>query len=290
MTTNPGLNLRRVYEFRFREVDPAARRAVWSEIAAFMYRKMDSPRRVLDPAAGHCEFIHAIPAPERWAVDCKDHPDLHSPGVKAVVSDILVANLPSRHFDGVFVSNFLEHLTSQDQIAIVLAKLRDSMEFGGRIAVLGPNFRYCVREYFDCADHSLALTHVSVAEHLYAAGFEVTTVIPRFLPYSFRGSAVAKAYLRLLRKGSNSLSRSRRLITRFYLRSAPLWHIFGKQYLVMATLKELSDSRPIRKDLETARPAGGESQPRSPNETAEKRNFQDSELSRRSGASERLHN
>ena len=39
--------------------------------------------------------------------------------------------------------------------------------------MIGPNFRYCSREYFDCADHTVILTHVSMAEHLHAAGFEV---------------------------------------------------------------------------------------------------------------------
>jgi len=61
------------------------------------------------------------------------------------------------------------------------------MEPGGTLAILGPNFRYCPGRYFDCADHTLALTHVTVAEHMYAAGFEVAAVIPRFLPYSFCG-------------------------------------------------------------------------------------------------------
>ena len=56
----------------------------------------------------------------------------------------------------------------------------------GQIVVMGPNFRFCYREYFDCADHTLALTHTTVAEHLYAAGFQVTQIRPQFLPYSFR--------------------------------------------------------------------------------------------------------
>jgi hypothetical protein len=33
----------------------------------------------------------------------------------------------------------------------------------------------------------LALTHVAIEEHLYAAGFVPTKTVPRFLPYSFRG-------------------------------------------------------------------------------------------------------
>jgi hypothetical protein len=51
---------------------------------------------------------------------------------------------------------------------------------GGRIAVIGPNFKYCAREYFDCADHTVILTHVAMAEHPHAAGFDVTAVSPQF--------------------------------------------------------------------------------------------------------------
>jgi len=98
----------------------------------------------------------------------------------------------------------------------VLAKLYASMEPGGTVAVLGPNFRYCVKEYFDCADHTLALTHVAIAEHLYAAGFELTAVIPRFLPYSFRGRIPPSPAL-----------------ARVYLRTPALWRVLGKQYLVL---------------------------------------------------------
>jgi SAM-dependent methyltransferase len=171
---------------------------------------------VLDPAAGRCEFINAIPAAERWAVDTVDHGEFRHSGIKAMIASIQDAELPQDHFDGVFVSNFLEHLPTQDAIADVLAKLRAAMEPGGRLTVLGPNFRYCAREYFDCADHTIALTHVAVAEHLYAAGFEVTTIVPRFLPYSFRGV----------------LPPSPRL-TRIYLRVPALWRVLGKQFLVL---------------------------------------------------------
>jgi hypothetical protein len=87
---------------------------------------------------------------------------------------------------------------------------------GGRIAVLGPNFRYCPKEYFDCADHELALTHVAVAEHLYAAGYEIERIIPRYLPYSFRGVLPPSPTL-----------------TRRYLQTPLAWRILGKQFLVI---------------------------------------------------------
>ena len=88
---------------------------------------------------------------------------------------------------------------------------------GGVIAVMGPNFKYCAADYFDCADHVLALTHVAVQEQLYAAGFAISEVVPRFVPYSFR----------------SRLPASRRM-TRLYLRAPVLWRLQGKQFLVLA--------------------------------------------------------
>jgi hypothetical protein len=212
------VNYERLYEYRFREVDQRRRQAVWNEIAAFVHRLMGAPRHVLDPAAGRCEFLNAIDADERWAVDASEFVTRYcAPGVKVVVADVATAALPPGHFDGVFVSNFLEHCPNPEYVASFLAKMREAMSADGTIAVLGPNFRYCARDYFDCADHSLALTHVAVAEHLYAAGFTPTRVVPRFLPYSFRSALPASAVL-----------------TRAYLRFPPAWRVLGKQFLVLA--------------------------------------------------------
>ena len=66
-------------------------------------------------------------------------------------------------------------------------EMRRALAPGGTIAIMGPNFRYCPYEYFDCADHTLIFTHVAIEEHLYTAGFEPIRVVPRYLPYSFRG-------------------------------------------------------------------------------------------------------
>ena len=211
-----GINYPRLYEFRFRDVDQAARNAVWIEIARVVHELMGEPRRVLDPAAGRGEFINAVPAEERWAVDMVEQAE-YEPAVRGVVGDAFQVPLPDGHFDGVFLSNFLEHLPSQERVADLLARMRTVMEPGGVIAVMGPNFKYCPKEYFDCADHVLALTHVAVEEHLSAAGFEVVRTIPRFLPYSFRGV----------------LPPSQRL-TRLYLRLPLAWRLLGKQFLVLA--------------------------------------------------------
>ena len=138
---------------------------------------------MLDPAAGRGEFVNAIPATERWVIDTVEHEQASlDDGVKVLIGDARTMPLPDGYFDGVFISNLLEHFASQEAIGAFLVRLRHAMAGGGRIAILGPNFRYCAREYFDCADHTLALTHRSVEEHLYTAGFEIERVIPRYLP------------------------------------------------------------------------------------------------------------
>jgi SAM-dependent methyltransferase len=212
------IDYQRLYEYRFAGIDQGLREEVWREISTYVYGALGRPDCVLDPAAGRCEFISSVPARERWAVDEVAYPEaIADPGLTNVTADIMEADLPYEHFDGIFVSNFLEHLPNQHAVAGFLRRMRDVTQPGGRIAVLGPNFRYCTKHYFDCADHSVALSHVAVAEHLHAAGFRVTRITPRFLPYSFRGTLPASARL-----------------TRAYLRFPLAWRLLGRQFLVVA--------------------------------------------------------
>lgn len=213
----PAIDFKRLYEYRFRDVDQAGREKVWAEIARYIHDRMGKPGRLLDPAAGRGEFITTVPAAERWGVDMVSHGVALDDGVKMIISDIMEADLPEGYFDGVFLSNFLEHLRDQNAVADVLVRLRQTMQPGGRIAIMGPNFKYCAKQYFDCADHTVILSHIAVEEHLYAAGFEPVAVYPKFLPYSFRGV----------------LPPSPRL-TRAYLGARPLWKLLGKQFLVIA--------------------------------------------------------
>lgn len=211
------MNYQRLYEYRFRGIDQEARGRVWTEIARHVHRELGSPERVLDPAAGRCEFINAIPARERWVVDEVDYAERSAaPGVNVIISDIFDADLPESYFDAVFVSNFLEHLPTQEHVARFLSRMWSCLKPGGRIAIMGPNYKYCSRDYWDCADHTLALTHVAVGEHLYTAGFEVRQVVPRFLPYSFRGRFPASSAL-----------------TGLYLRMRLAWPMFGKQFFLV---------------------------------------------------------
>ncbi len=212
------MDYQRLYDFRFRHYHQGERQAVWSAITQDLFVRMGRPQIVLDPAAGRGEFISAVPAKERWAIDqVPSVTDLESQGIHTIVSDMFDVELPQEHFDGVLLSNVLEHLMSAEDVHRCLKKMRAAIRPGGVVAVLGPNFKYCTKNYFDCADHVLALTDVSIQEHLYAAGFEIRSVLPRYLPYSFRGRLPASQFL-----------------TRLYLRNPWAFRILGKQFLVIA--------------------------------------------------------
>lgn len=216
------MNFDRIYHYRFKDIDENKKKVTWEEIADFVYGKLSNPVSILDPAAGKCELINSIKSPDRWGIDLNEYfiKEYADPGVKIVVGDILKVELPENYFEAVFISNFLEHLNSQEQVAEVLEKMFRCVKPGGRIAVIGPNFKYAYRKYFDFADHTVVLSELGLAEHLYGAGFDIEKVYSRFLPLSFRGGI--------------PVSRS---LVRLYLSSPWAWRFLGKQFLVIAQKK-----------------------------------------------------
>lgn len=211
------MNYERLYNFRFRNVDQDGRMAVWKEVAPHVHGIMGSPEKLLDPAAGRGEFLGCVPARETWAVDAVAYEQaVHKPDTNVIVSSIMDATLPEDYFDGIYVSNFLEHLYDQEAIHQFLLKMIGHMEHGGRIAIMGPNYRYCSSEYWDYADHFVALTHRAIEEHLYAAGFELERTIPQYLPYSFTGNLPTAPWL-----------------VGLYLKMPLAWRVLGKQFLVI---------------------------------------------------------
>ncbi len=212
------MNYDRIYEYRYKGVDRNKKLSTWKIIAEFIHEKLGKPSSMIDPAAGDCEFINQVPAKERWAVDMGEHTKRAAQSdVKVVIGNNLDVTLPLNYFEGVYVSNFLEHLHSQEDVATFLERMFAILKPGGKIAIMGPNFKYCAANYFDFADHTVILTELGVAEHLYGAGFEVKEVHDRFLPLSFRGKIPVTDFL-----------------VKMYFQMPFAWRFMGKQFLLVA--------------------------------------------------------
>ena len=213
------MNLNRIYEYRFKDVKPELKNKVWKVIANFIYKKLDEPISVLDPAGGMCEFINNVPCKKKTTIDLnesfiKKHADSD---VDIIIGNCLKVDLHNETFNGVFVSNFLEHLNSAEEASDFLNKMYNSLKPGGQIAIIGPNFKYAYKKYFDISDHKLILTHLSLLELLHEAKFEIKYCFPRFLPFSFSSNLPIKGWLVFL-----------------YLKMPFVWFVFGEQFLIIA--------------------------------------------------------
>lgn len=212
------MNYNRIYEYRFQGVDRVKKLSTWKIIAEFIHEKLGKPSSMIDPAAGDCEFINQVPSAEVWAVDMGEQTlKMAAKNVKVVIGNNLTADLPLNYFEGVYVSNFLEHLHSQEEVAHFLERMLAILKPGGKIAIMGPNFKYCAANYFDFADHTVILTELGVAEHLYGAGFDVIEIHDRFLPLSFRGKIPVTDFL-----------------VKTYFKMPFAWRFMGKQFLLVA--------------------------------------------------------
>jgi SAM-dependent methyltransferase len=211
----------RLYRCRVPDRELAQRAAVWRVLCrAWLSRYIPKQGRLLDVAAGYCEFINNVEAAERVAIDLNPETKRHAaPGV--IVHEIAAERLGDRvrpsYFDTAFVSNFLEHCRSRSAVLAVLRAVAIALKPGGRVLILGPNFRFVYRRYFDYFDHYLPLTEKSVVEALQLVGFAPEVVLPKTLPFTFRSRLPRWPWL-----------------VRAYLRLPWLWRVFGAQFFVVA--------------------------------------------------------
>ncbi|CAN5556510.1 hypothetical protein BH23ACI1_BH23ACI1_19280 [soil metagenome] len=179
-----------------------ARRAVWQVLADHLSPWVPTGAHVVEIGAGHCQWINAVRAQRRVAVDSwPGMAEFAAPGVETCVMD---ASRDLRTLTGPFdvalASNCLEHF-EPDTVAAVIADVHAILRPGGRFLIVQPNFRYAFRHYFDDYTHRAIFTDVSLPNLLRSRGFRIDVVRPRFLPYSMRdvkGSVPAwlvRAYL-----------------------------------------------------------------------------------------------
>jgi SAM-dependent methyltransferase len=220
MAANDAEGLARLYQARFAPSEIAAKDRVWTILCKDFFSRYVKPTdRVLDVAAGRCEFINHIECAEKYAYDANpDTARFAAHDVGLVVGDCRdMSALPVASFDVVFVSNFFEHLASKQEIDVVLQQIFQRLRPSGRLLVLQPNIRYLRSRYWDFYDHMTPLTHLSLSEGLLKNGFSIELLIPKFLPYTFKSRLPSAAWM-----------------VRLYLRIPQVWALLGKQMFAVA--------------------------------------------------------
>jgi len=210
--------LKEIYRLRFEEADMARKEAIWQELGKYLQRYVDPTGGVVDIACDVGYFIRNVRASERWATDIRDvgsalPPDVHFVHASGLE---LVDAMPNNHFDLAFMSNYLEHLPSTEDVVQQLRVAWSLLKPGGRLLVLQPNIRLIGGSYWDFIDHQTALTEKSLAEAGELAGFKTKQIVTRFIPYT-----------------TKSRFPQNRLLVRAYLAFPPAWWLFGKQTLYL---------------------------------------------------------
>ena len=224
MAANDAEGLARLYQARFAPSEVVAKDRVWTILCKDFFSRYVKPTdRVLDVAAGRCEFINHIECAEKYAFDANpDTARFAARDVELVIGDCRdMSALPAASFDVVFVSNFFEHLASKQEIDSVLQQIFQRLRPSGRLLVLQPNIRYLRSRYWDFYDHMTPLTHLSLSEGLLKNGFRIELLIPKFLPYTFKSRLPSAAWM-----------------VRLYLRIPQVWALLGKQMFAVAVRAE----------------------------------------------------
>ena len=168
----------------------ADRDRVWGAVVRYLQRRyIPSDAAILELGAGYCVFINQVRGREKTALDRSEVVKQHAAAeVRALVQSCTdLSNLPQGHFDVVFASNLLEHLTLPESGA-TLDQIRNVLKPGGRLILIQPNFAYAYRKYFDDVSHVQVFTHVSIADFLKMHSFKIQEIKPKFLPFSMRGT------------------------------------------------------------------------------------------------------
>lgn len=164
------------------------RAIVWGALWRYYFSKqIAAGDTVLDLGCGYGDFINAVTAQRRIAIDLWPGFPAHvQPGVETIVGPVNdLSKIADNSVDYAFASNIFEHV-SQDAFAQTLAELRRVLNAKGTINILQPNYRYAYREYFDDYTHIAVYSHISLADFLTANGFDVIDVQPRFLPLTVK--------------------------------------------------------------------------------------------------------
>lgn len=192
------------------------RATVWREIARFVQRDAPDCRFAIELGAGYCDFINQFTAGRKLAFDL--NPEMTrfaAPDVELRIADaITLPGVAAGCADLIFASNFLEHLT-EDELAVLLPRVRESLSARGRFIVLQPNHARCAERYFEDPTHRTIFSHENLGAAFERHGLQIVRLVPGLLPFSMKS--------RLPKSG---------LLTRLYLHSP--WKPLAAQMYAVA--------------------------------------------------------
>jgi SAM-dependent methyltransferase len=220
MISPAHIDLDKLYRGRC-EPNADFRRAVWSILVSDFFSRFIAPKAaVLDLGCGYGDFINAVQAGTRFAIDM-------NPAAKnKLAADVQFflqdssepwSGIRDSSLDVVFTSNFIEHLPDKAAVVRTMRETYRCLKPGGRFIALGANIKYVGGLYWDFWDHQIPFTENSLSEGLGAEGFAIDLRLGRFLPFTM-----------------SSGRRYPLVFVRLYLSLPFLWRLFGRQFLIVA--------------------------------------------------------
>jgi ubiquinone/menaquinone biosynthesis C-methylase UbiE len=189
--------------FSSRLSQDAKRNQLWAVLCEYLQTEIPATSSVLELGGGYCGFINNIQAADKHVLDVYEGVttfagrEVQSHVCSCEDLDIFAA----QRFDIVFASNLFEHLT-REQLHQSLLEVWRVLKPAGKLIIIQPNFKYSYKDYFDDYTHLQIFTETSLTDLLRTHGFQVTSVVPRFLPFSLKGRGpkwrwLLRLYLRL---------------------------------------------------------------------------------------------
>lgn len=190
---NKTRNFSEYYKNRFSSQEEKNKNLMWKVLCKFYLQKfVRNSDTVLDLGAGYCEFINNIECKKKIAVDI--NPDVKkyaNKNVKIINKGVFdISKKMNNSVDVVFVSNFLEHLNTKDEVVDILNRVNKLLKSGGKIILLQPNIDLVKESYWDFIDHKVALNTKSIKEALEISNFKIVLFIKRFLPYTTKNRRI----------------------------------------------------------------------------------------------------
>lgn len=167
----------KIYKNRFNIKEIKYKEKIWKILSKDFFQKLiNHDSVILDIGAGEGYLIKNLKSREKHAIDT--NPSISelfkNSGINLHILRIPPINIfANDYFDYVFISNFLEHLNSPQEVLEVLTDVYKILKPNGKVIILQPNFYLLGHEYFKFIDHKVIITHENLEEALRITGFEI---------------------------------------------------------------------------------------------------------------------